>query len=368
MYHSISFIYSDGEYTLQRCTINESDQKDVTFSTFACIHGLKDYQIPYVLQAAEMERNIGIILSKGSLKCCAHILHKKNQNCTDSKLYIAFDRHNASIFRSHFLSSLGIKVHVSFQLKDSYFKNLKKAIENLPPDVILRIQPSLSTIMPSECAFDDTPFDIENYGEFDVEQRAALKLILSNIPDGSPPILISGPFGTGKTRILAIAAHMLFQNSARILVCTQQQESAKNFLETYNGLPVQSIKVKRVLLTYRNPPLYNQLKLFYLAPDKLTNSITTDDEDNLLIITTCLTAHHLTKVEVNFTHIFIDEGAQMREPEAIAALRMAKASTKVVIAGDPKQVYIIRGRLYIIYKCATVSYTVSHNINLKCTI
>jgi len=59
-----------------------------------------------------------------------------------------------------------------------------------------------------------------------------------------------------------------------------------------------------------------------------------------LIITTFLTAPHLTFYDVKpFTHILIDEGAQTREPEAIAPLVLAGDNAKIVIAGDHLQVH-----------------------------
>ena len=62
-----------------------------------------------------------------------------------------------------------------------------------------------------------------------------------------------------------------------------------------------------------------------------------------LVVTTCQTAKQITDVLPSwfFTHIFLDEGAQMREPEAIAPLCMASQNTKIVIAGDKYQVHVI---------------------------
>ena len=42
--------------------------------------------------------------------------------------------------------------------------------------------------------------------------------------------------------------------------------------------------------------------------------------------------------EGHFSHIFIDEAAQAREPETIAAFSRAGHMTKIAIAGDHKQV------------------------------
>lgn len=63
------------------------------------------------------------------------------------------------------------------------------------------------------------------------------------------------------------------------------------------------------------------------------------NENNIVIITTCLTTPHLHFLKPGyFTHILIDEGSQMREPEAVAPLQLAGKNTKIVIAGDENQV------------------------------
>ena len=43
-----------------------------------------------------------------------------------------------------------------------------------------------------------------------------------------------------------------------------------------------------------------------------------------------------------FTHILMDEGAQAREPEAVAPLCLATKDTKIVIAGDSSQVGLLQ--------------------------
>jgi len=60
-------------------------------------------------------------------------------------------------------------------------------------------------------------------------------------------------------------------------------------------------------------------------------------------VTTFINTQQLLQLRVRpFTHILIDEGAQSREPEAVAPLSLADKHTKIVIAGDHMQVkYII---------------------------
>ncbi len=64
--------------------------------------------------------------------------------------------------------------------------------------------------------------------------------------------------------------------------------------------------------------------------------------DRNVIITTLATARMLWKFyqdgRLRFTHILIDEAAQALEPECVTPLVMADAKTKVVLAGDHKQV------------------------------
>ena len=62
-----------------------------------------------------------------------------------------------------------------------------------------------------------------------------------------------------------------------------------------------------------------------------------------LVITTFVLSLGLSKRlrPGHFTHIFIDEAAQAREPETIAAFSLAGRDTKIVIAGDHMQVHTL---------------------------
>ena len=345
----ILYFSCDGDYTLEQC---EHQNSHKAFSSYVCICGLKDFQIAYVTQAARGENDTGvtIYLKENVTKyASAHILHK-NYYHTEEKLYVAFDGQGDKDFNEHFMPLLingFVNIRVDFNLKDSYFINLLKCISNLPSDVVPRI---LSYDF-HHFSHDMSTFNMEEIKHqtegLDTEQKSALRMILVQQQENSPPILISGPFGTGKTRILAVAAHILLQKpSSCILVCTQQRKSADNFLLMYHDVVRRSRckddHVKKVLLI--SGSVYGgkdpRLKHFYCEPSDLPGLALSHSSGNFLFVTTCLSAHHLTKVKVTFSHIFIDEGAQMREPEAIAALRKAKSDTKIVIAGDPQQVIL----------------------------
>jgi superfamily I DNA and/or RNA helicase len=67
-----------------------------------------------------------------------------------------------------------------------------------------------------------------------------------------------------------------------------------------------------------------------------------DIHEHNVIITTLATARMLWKFhrdgKLHFTHILIDEAAQALEPECLTPLVMADEGTKIVLAGDHKQV------------------------------
>ena len=339
----VLFYSCDGEYSLESC--NQEENSSEQFVSYACICGMRDYQIAYVTQAAETERKIGAkIYRKGNtdIHCRAHIL-QRNYMHTEEKLYIAFDQRGNEFYERHFVpefeSNHYINVDIKFQLKHSYFRHLHQSINNLPDSIIQRILPHDDHIFSL-----DSPTMLTGIKkELDPEQKAALNTILVPSPPKSPPILISGPFGTGKTRVMAIAAHILFQRThlTHILVCTQQRESADNFMLMYREVVSKSgsndRNVKKIILRDYGRRL-RSLENFYVKPENLQNHLSAS-KGKLLVVTTCLTAHYLARDNVDFTHIFVDEGAQMREPEAVAALTMANETTTLVIAGDPQQVF-----------------------------
>ena len=309
---------------------------DTKFVNFAYVSGLKNHEVAYVTQASENEENQGIeITIKGmaSVPLKAHIL-RHNHHHIEDKLYVGFKKGELHIpLRYH------QEVTVRFLLKTSYFHSLQKAITYLPDEVVLRIMPK---IYHCKCRHEDTIYDevLKEFYDLDNEQYRTLSLILAKNCPNELPLLIDGPFGTGKTYVLAAAANALFRSKGltRILVCTQQQKSAENFLEIFviKLAAIFDDGAKKLLLRDYGIRACSPTAKRYLVRSHELRSKLPSGTDKLLIVTTCSSAHHLH--DVNFTHIFIDEGAQMREPEAIGALRMANKDTKIVIAGDPHQV------------------------------
>ena len=162
--------------------------------------------------------------------------------------------------------------------------------------------------------------------------------------DNNAPFLLIGPSGTGKTRILATAAtHFLRRHSNRVLICISHMQSADAYIDNYFG------PCEEFLHSYKKPVMPIRLAgkryRYFGTYDHLLKRVGCSYTEKCeirrshLIVTTFLTAPYLIDLKVRcFSHILIDEGAQTREPEAIAPLGLADDSTKIVIAGDHLQV------------------------------
>ncbi len=163
---------------------------------------------------------------------------------------------------------------------------------------------------------------------------------------------MNGSFGTGKTQLLAVATHclikqgMLNRQPVRILLCAHHQSSADHFINKYFGPLLEreqyqnNIDLVRILS--RSTFVRNlRFKKYYVKSMVLRQNGHHYNQANYLIfVTTFLTSPSLLNTFQSgfFTHILLDEGSQSREPEAIAPLCLAGPDTKLVIAGDSRQV------------------------------
>ena len=232
------------------------------------------------------------------------------------------------------------EANIQFELKHSYFQRLHKAVDKLSPEIIAKIMPGEGDFRKYEVVQQSWP----KYEQLELDytgQMQALNAILSSC--STAPVLVVGPFGTGKTRLLARAAYQILSiksKKARVLVCAHHQASADTFLEYFGQMKVDEdepwhIELVRIIPNkcYESNVCRKYEYLFKTAAEiRSMNKFQ-------LVVTTLGTALHLHKFGRRFfTHILMDEGAQTREPESVGPLCLANKETKIVIAGDHYQV------------------------------
>ena len=230
---------------------------------------------------------------------------------------------------------------VEFELKYSYFQMLHSFINRLPKSVVERLVPCENSLIESDQDY-SSPKPLYPFLELDFIQLKALNTIL-NHPHASTPLLIAGPFGTGKTRLLARAAYdILRKKNSRVLICAHHQASADTFVDYFGKMQSyeNTISFIRVTLdTPYYPANYPKYKKYYKKRCEIDQL-----QNERLVITTLGIAPSLlrkTPRKYFFTDILIDEGAQTREPETIGPLCVAGKYTRIVIAGDHCQVLSI---------------------------
>ena len=292
--------------------------------------GLSSSDVAYAQQAAT---HVNITID--NITVCGEIEIKKKQlkvinvNFTDKCDYLSLKSK---------LTSNPQTVPICFILKHSYFKNLHTSLARLAPNTINRLIPNY--LKSEQKRLPRTPYPKTEDLWLDKEyQLLALKKMMAC--DNSAPFLLTGPFGTGKTRVLAAAAiNFLKNHTNRVLVCTSHLQSADAYIDNYFGPMVENRQMPQNVIPVR---LVGKDYFIYHGNYKyLFKTIHNKSEilRSSLIVTTSLTAPQLINLKVRrFTHILIDEGAQTREPETIAPLGLADDNTKIVIAGDHLQVW-----------------------------
>ena len=324
---------------------------------YGFLQNLSADQIAYATQASEaaciVDRN-----GDESKEVRLEIL-RENFNHSDENMYVVFcdnecNKRNLSYIISRNLPSKQTVLKnliIQFEVKHSYFDSLVRAVVKIKPDVITRILPSPDEFLKyptSPCLNFPDLLPRAEYFKVDDNQKSALHTILSSDPR-SPPVIVNGSFGTGKTRLLAVATHCLIKQAhqpVKVLLCAHHQSSADHFIEQYFGPMVTDkhhpLKVELIRLTSSNYTVRNSnFQKYYTRSKDMCNYLDYYHHVPYLVVaTTFLTSVSLLNMfgVGFFTHIMLDEGSQSREPEAIAPLCLANSNTKLIIAGDSCQV------------------------------
>ena len=204
--------------------------------------------------------------------------------------------------------------------------------------------PSNQTHYPTTRSFKCQPPLKKMDKELNPQQVSAMEAIL--LSESVLPVIIAGAFGTGKTFLLSQAAEYLvnYSKHCHILICTLTNSAANVYLERISS--DHDCKILRLAYKQRKyvPPPHLQ-KYFLYDPSNMEYHLPTKSqaEEYHIIVTTLGMAQELLQLKLtdHFTHIFIDEAAQMTIPEVMMALLLASNTTKVVLAGDHMQVSLL---------------------------
>ncbi|XP_010636418.1 helicase with zinc finger domain 2 isoform X1 [Fukomys damarensis] len=205
------------------------------------------------------------------------------------------------------------------------------------------------------------------------KQKLAVGLIAGSSTGSTkpvPPLLIYGPFGTGKTYTLAMATlEVIRQPHAKVLICTHTNSAADIYIREYFHGHVTRGHFEatplRVMYTDRPPNQTDPTTLQYCCLTKDARAFRPPTQAELVrhcvVVTTTSQARELRVPTGFFSHILIDEAAQMLECEALTPLAYASPCTHVVLAGDHLQV---TPRLFSVPRAKAAGHTLLYRLFL----
>ena len=268
-------------------------------------------------------------------------------NLSMEQVPIALNDINAASFKAYcirYRTKSVTKIKAQFLIKHRYFQDLHQAVDNISPIIIQRLFPSVSI---TKGRLMQDSYDYSNILQQppfipDKLQSEAISSMLSVGTEA--PFVLVGPFGTGKTHVLACAVAKIVNEDAiaKVLIATHHNKSADTFITKYFGT-LESARILPLTVAPIRIASDDSEKPYFV---RFNDPIITKEllDERRIVVTTFLTALRFASTEKlprgYFTHILIDEGAQTREPETIAPLIFANETTKIIIAGDHLQVRI----------------------------
>jgi len=244
-----------------------------------------------------------------------------------------------------------LKAEVQFKLSRLSLTEMHQAIDKISS--MSHLHPDIDSV-PSIPWYPATEWPNNNLNtKLNPKQREAIRAITSSLDLILPPILIIGPYGTGKTFTLGKAIEeLLMVEDNRILVCTHSNSAADLYIKDYLDPSIQSGKIsnkKLIRVYYHNRWVQtvqeSVLKYCLIETDPLTASrsfrypTSEDLIDADIVVATLSTSRTISELLPRgyFTHILLDEAAQALEAETIMPLVLAEKKTRVVLAGDHMQ-------------------------------
>ncbi|XP_076642575.1 putative helicase with zinc finger domain isoform X1 [Halictus rubicundus] len=178
-----------------------------------------------------------------------------------------------------------------------------------------------------------------------MEQRRAVGIMTVPTSISMPPLLLLGPFGTGKTYTIAESLYILLTKSSghKILLCTHSNSAADLYVKDFfDNWSKQCPRLRPIRIYYKGRAtntVHPVVLEYSLMKENRTFRDPTEEDlrDCNLVVTTLATASSLTHLNLTFSHIVIDEAAQALECEVLIPLSMATPQTRLILAGDQMQ-------------------------------
>jgi len=268
----------------------------------------------------------------------------------DTAKAVIYVRLSSSMVKENKLTpDMKIKAEVQFKLSRVSLVEMHYAIEKISDMSVVHPDISAAPAIPwspaSQWAQDLDP-------RLNPKQKEAIIAVTAPMTLTLPPILIIGPYGTGKTFALGKAIeHLLTKDGCKILVCTHSNSAADLYIKEYLDPAFTNGKIDKKLLRvyYHNRwvqtvhPTIQKYCLIESDPVTSSRKFKTpsleDLQDKDIIVATLSTSRCIAELLPvgHFTHILLDEAAQAMETEAIMPLVLADKETRVVLAGDHMQ-------------------------------
>ncbi|XP_041364208.1 uncharacterized protein LOC121379626 [Gigantopelta aegis] len=243
-----------------------------------------------------------------------------------------------------FEAGSNVEVEVQFQMNRIHFCRMHFAVDCLQnTDIVF---PDIVNVNPQ---WNERHIIKISSKVLNEDQMKAVRHIVAEHVGYSPPFIMYGPFGTGKTETLAQATMMLIKESksARILICTQSNSAADRYIVKYLDPFLkecnQENKLRRVYFQGRRlDTVKSEVQKYCTITERKDAFISASHEDIIqhrIVITTVETSLELLHLNLRgyFTHIFVDEAAQVLECEIIMPLSLATEKTCIVLTGDHMQ-------------------------------
>ncbi|XP_023676139.1 probable helicase with zinc finger domain isoform X1 [Paramormyrops kingsleyae] len=239
-----------------------------------------------------------------------------------------------------------LQVELQFQLNRQPLCEMHYALDRIKDNSILFPDTSMTPTIPWS---PNRQWDEQLDPRLNAKQKEAILAITTPLSIQLPPVLIIGPYGTGKTFTLAQAVkHILKQQESRVLICTHSNSAADLYIKDYLHPYVEAgnSHARPLRVYFRNRwvktvhPIVQQYCLISSTQFTFQMPEREDIIKHRVVVMTLSTSQYLCQLDLEpglFTHILLDEAAQAMECETIMPFALASKSTRIVLAGDHMQ-------------------------------